>query len=186
MMKPAELNNHKLGLSNPGLQSAQGVLRGTTAMFRRINFSGGFSMAEILITVGILVVVIVSLFQLFIYCSSLAQLSIDITKSVVLAQSKMEEIRQYNYDLIPVDYVSTGTPGNTFSFTSGVGKGVIYINSTNTDLLQVDVVVSWQEPNQRIIGEDLNFNGALDGGEDVNGNGVLDSPVHFTTLIARK
>ena len=38
----------------------------------------------------------------------------------------------------------------------------------------------------RVIGEDKNLNGTLDGGEDSNANGRLDSPGQILTLMAQR
>lgn len=134
----------------------------------------------------IVAITLVSMMRVFIYCSTLAEISRNLTAAMAEAQNTVEQIRNHNYSSIAVDYGSGGTPGNTFSLTLLNGKGAITINSSNADLLQVDVVVSWQDQNNRIVGEDLDLDGVLDVGEDANGNGVLDSPVKLSTLVARR
>ena len=69
--------------------------------------SRGFSLAELLITVFILVTVIVILLQLFIYNSVLAELSGNMGNAMSEAQTKMEEIRNHDFDKIVLDYTST-------------------------------------------------------------------------------
>ena len=147
----------------------------------------GFTLVEILITSTILIIVIVGLIQLFIYCSILSESTGNLSVALTEGQAKIEEIRNHDYSLTSTDYASSGTPGNKFSLTQVTGKGVIYINSSNSDLLQVDIVVCWiNNQNDRVIGEDLDLDGVLDAGEDVNGNGRFDSPVTLVTNIAKK
>lgn len=81
----------------------------------------------------------------------------------------------------------------SFDLTQLNGKGVIYIFNNHAsyseitpELLGVQVVISWQDKYNRIIGEDSDLDGVLDAGEDKNGNGRLDSLVNlFTTLTSR-
>src|SRR4029077_768929 len=84
--------------------------------------SKGFSLAELLVTIGILVTVIVILLQLFIYNSILAELSGNMGFAMSEAQSKMEEIKNSDFAVITTNYASGGTPGNTFNLSQGQGK----------------------------------------------------------------
>ena len=147
----------------------------------------GFTLIEVVVTVGILVIVMTNLLGLFIYCSTLAQTSGNVTLAIREAQGMLDEIRDHSYSLITTDYAAGGTPGNIFNLNQLNGKGVIYFESApNPDLLQVKVVVSWKNKDTRVIGEDANLNGILDAGEDKNANGQLDSIVSLTTMIARR
>ena len=146
----------------------------------------GFSLAELLVTVGILVTVIVILLQLFIYNSVLAELSGNMGYAISDAQTKIEEIKNSTYSSIATNYASGGTPGNTFNLSQGQGKGVIYIDSSNADLLEVSVVICWRNKDGRVIGEDTDIDGALDAGEDLNGNGKIDSKVNLILKIASR
>ena len=130
----------------------------------------GFSLAELLVTCGILVTVVVILLQLFIYNSVLAELSGNMAYAMSETQAKIEEIKNSDFSLITTNYASGGTPGNTFNLSQGQGIGIIYIDSSNASLLEVSVVVCWRNKNGRIIGEDTNLNGILDAGEDLNSN----------------
>lgn len=106
--------------------------------------------------------------------------------ALINAQSKLEEMRNESFSLITTNYGSGGTPGNTFDMSPGTGKGVIYIDSSNSNLLAVTISISWRNQNGRIIGEDADLDGILDAGEDTNGDGQLNSPVTMTSLIARR
>ena len=147
----------------------------------------GVTLIEILVALFVLVIGILGTLQLFSYCAYLAEMSGNTNYIIDQAQSKIDEMRSSSFSLIATNYASGGTPGNTLTLTNPTAKGVIIIDSSTADLLQVEINVSWKnERNDRIIGEDLDLDGVLDAGEDVNGNGKLDSPVKLITLIARK
>ena len=156
--------------------------------FKKMHHSKkGFSLVEVLLVTGIIVATLGGLIQLFIYCSLLSELSGNLTIVLSEAQGKLEEIRSHNYGLIVTDYSSGGTPGNTFDLTQVTGKGMIYIDSTNPDLLKVEIMASWKNKKSgRIVGEDSNLNGAIDAGEDLNSNGKLDSMATLVSWIARR
>ncbi|MBI5149865.1 MAG: prepilin-type N-terminal cleavage/methylation domain-containing protein [Candidatus Omnitrophica bacterium] len=111
----------------------------------------GFTLVEVLIAVGLLAIVIVGLLQLFVYCSRLAEDAGNTTLAINEAQNKMEEIRNHDFDAITADYASGGTPGNTFTLTSLNGTGAITISPVGGDpqLLQMQIVVNWQNKNGR-------------------------------------
>ena len=146
----------------------------------------GFTLVEVLITAAVTSIVTVGLIQLFIYCSMLSQLAGNLTNATTDALTRLEEIRDHDYDLVTTDYASGGTPGNTFDPTQGTGKGIIYIDASNTDLLQIEIDISFQNKNGRIVGEDTDIDGVLDAGEDTDGDGKLTSPVKLISLVARR
>ena len=148
----------------------------------------GFSLVELLVVVGILVTVIVILLRVFIYNSVLAELSGNIAYAMSEAQAKLEEIRNSDYSLITTNYASGGTPGNTFNLSQGQGKGVIYIDSSNTSLLEISVVVCWKNKDGRVIGEDTDLDGVLDAGEDLSSppNNKIDSKATLVLKIAKR
>jgi len=146
----------------------------------------GFTLAELVFVAGILSFTLVGMMKLYIYTSTQAEMAGNVTIAVSQAQNKLEEIRNHAYDMIATDYGSGGTPGNTFDLSILTGKGAVYIDSSNSELLVLEVVVSWMDKYNRIIGEDANLNGVLDGGEDANGNGKLDSPVRLMSMITER
>lgn len=155
-------------------------------MDNRVRSQAGFSMVELLIGIAIIAFILISMMELFIYTSSQAQMAGNVTQAVSQGQSKMEEIRNHTYANIVADYSSGGSPGSTFDLTGITGKGRIYIDSSNAELLQIKVVVSWRDKYSRVVGEDKNLNGSLDSGEDANGNGQLNSPVELVSMITRR
>jgi len=148
--------------------------------------NSAFTLVELLVVIAILSFVLVALLRLFVACGVLVNMSQCITAATIDAQNKIEEIRNSDFDDITTNYVSSGTPGNTFNLTTLTGKGVIYIDSSNPDLLQIDIVVCFQDRYGRIYGEDVDLDGALDGGEDLDGDNRIDSLVTVSTLISEK
>lgn len=150
------------------------------------NNNNGFMLAELVVLLGILAVAVTSILQLFIHTNTLAEMAGHKTAAVSEAQTKIEQIRTVSFDDIATNYSSGGTPGNTFDTSLLRGKGVIYIDASNSELLEVEVVVCWRDNFDRIIGEDLDLDGVLDSGEDINANGKIDSPVRLVTFYTRR
>ncbi|MCQ9208039.1 MAG: prepilin-type N-terminal cleavage/methylation domain-containing protein [Omnitrophica bacterium] len=146
----------------------------------------GFTLIELMFTAGVMAVVLGGLLQLFIYCMNLGELSGNTTVATAQAQSKLEEIRNHNFADIVTDYSLGGTVGNTFTLTNLDGMGVIYIDDTNAELLEIEIAVSFRTRPNRVIGADKNLNGILDSGEQESGYGKLDSPVRIISLRARR
>lgn len=152
--------------------------------FLRHKIKSGASLSEVLVATAIVAMAAVTMIKLFLYCVDHSDLARNMTRAVTDAQSKMEEIKDHTYSLIPTDYAAGGTPGNIFTTTNGMG--VIYIDSTNPDLLQIKAAVCWQNRNGRIMGEDTNLNGTLEAGEDLNNNAEIDSPATLISLMAKR
>ena len=149
----------------------------------------GFTLVEIVFVAAISAFILVGMIHLYILTSVQSEVAGKMTLAVSEAQNKLEEIRNTPYSEIATDYASGGTPGNTFDLTLLEGKGVIYIDSSNPELLGLEVVVCWKDKYDRVIGEDLNLNGMLDDGEDSTTSGTLgkiDSPVILKTMITRR
>ena len=154
--------------------------------FSKKNNQSAFSLVEVLLAASILVVAIFVLIELFTYCSPLANSAGNMGIAINEAQKILEEIKNTNFDSIATNYASGGTPGNTFNISQPTGKGVIYLDTSNADLIRVDVVICWQNANGRVIGEDKDLDGLASVSEDVNGNGQVDSPVTLSSFIARR
>ena len=150
-------------------------------MKKILQTSQGFTLVELLMAVIILGFVLVGLIQVFLQCSVLAELSSNKTTAMSELQGKMEEIRNSTYSSIAGTYDNA-----TFDLSQLTGKGVIDVDSTNADLLEIKIVASWQNKYGRIIGEDLNLDGVLDAGEDTDGDGALSSIATLMTKIASR
>jgi len=150
------------------------------------NSIKGFTLTELVIAMAILVIVLLGLTQVFIYCMVLSESAGNATVCMAEIQGKLEEMRSHNFPDIAADYSAGGSLGDIFTLSQLNGTGVIFIDNTNPQLLEVRIVASWQEKANRIVGEDTNLNGILDAGEDSNGNGGLDSPVSLVSLIVER
>ena len=151
--------------------------------------SKGFTLVELLFATLILGFTLVGLLQVFFRCNVLAQMAQDKSAAMSLVQGKMEEIRNYTYSSIAADYASGGAVGDTFSLTPLTGMGVVYIDeftAGDANLLQIKIVGSYEDRFERIIGEDLDLDGDLDGGEDVDGDGDLSSITSLISFIASR
>ena len=126
----------------------------------------------------IIILVFLGMLLGFIKCLELHELSRNSFVALTAVKTKMEDIK----NTALTDLVTTH---NNVTFTSAdlTGMGVSYVDNTNADLFEITVVFCWRQKNGRVIGEDQNLNGQLDGGEDANGNGRLDSPVEVVSYI---
>lgn len=162
-------------------------LRTKREMLQYKIFRSGFSLIEIMIAMSILIFSFTLLVRLFIHCLNAGDSAKDLSIAMGETQGKLEEIRNYSsFSSIVTDYGQGGNPGNIFSLNQLNATGVIYINSSNTDLLEIEIVTSLRTVDDRVIGEDQDLDGILDGGEDVNGNGKFDSPVSLVSVFAKR
>ena len=148
------------------------------------KYKSGFTLLELMIAVGVLVVALVGLLGVFAHLMLLNENSSKLTLAVTACQAKLEEMRNSSFSTLYLNY--NGTNFNPAGFSSGEAKGAISINNSNPNLLQVFVSVSWRTRANRVIGEDKNLNGIRDAGEDSNANGRLDSPGQIATLMAQR
>lgn len=149
----------------------------------------GFTLLELLVSVVILVLVLVVLLQLYLYWFNLSETAASFFYAASQTQEKLEEIRNrsfYDFDSIVVDYGSGGSPGNIFNLQQGNATGVIYVNNTNPELLEIEIVTSLLANTGRVVGEDADLDGILDAGEDANGNGKFDSPVTLKSFLTKR
>jgi len=141
----------------------------------------GFTLVEALVAAGILVFAICAILVTYISCFILISTSKNVNIATNAAFGLIEEIRSTPFTQISNDY-------NGLNFTLNdipQSMGVVYVDDTNPELLEVTVSVCWQQV-LRVIGEDKNLNGVLDAGEDTNGNGKIDSSVQLVTRIVNK
>lgn len=153
-------------------------------IMQRKNSRDGFTLVELMIAVGVLVVALVGLLGVFAHLMLLNENSSKLTLAVTACQAKLEEMRNSSFSTLYLSY--NGANFNPAGFSSGEAKGAISINNSNPNLLQVFISVSWMTRSNRVIGEDKNLNGVLNAGEDSNANGRLDSPGQIATLMAQR
>ena len=114
-----------------------------------IRYHQAFTLPELLMAILTLSIVLTGAMSIFIYCTILTDNSRNLHQSIEEAHSKLEEIRNHDYDQIITDY-----HGTSFSLAQPSGAtGTIAVNEVGADvaadLLQVDITVSWQNKNSR-------------------------------------
>lgn len=136
------------------------------------------TLPELMISVVVFIVAIVGILYSYVKCLELQDLGRNTSIATQAVRNKMESIKNSTFATL------FGTFNNTIFTATGInGKGVIYVDNSNPNLLQIKIVFCWKQPNGRQIGEDKNLNGVLDAGEDTNANGQLDSYVQITSNI---
>ena len=154
-------------------------------MIRFIDNRKGFTLIEVMLAAAFLVIVLSGLLATYISCFELISTSRNLTLAVNAAQGKIEEIRDHSFNQVYSDYHNSTFTVSEMS--AGSSQGVVYVNNTNPDLLEVIVSVCWRQRANRIIGEDLDLDGVLDTGEDTSpNNNIIDSPAQIVTLITAR
>jgi len=138
----------------------------------------GFTLPELLIATVILMLVFVGMLLGYIRGMELSEMSRNSSRAILLAKSRVEQIRNTPFNQLVATYDNTA-----FSTVGLNGIGVSYVDDADPELFQITVTVCWREKNGRIIGEDSDLDGILDPGEDMNGNGMLDSYAQIVTQL---
>jgi len=146
-----------------------------------LKTSSGFSLAELLVAAMIMAVALIALLGGYVTCLELVKLATNTSLALEACQAKMEEIVAEDIDLIKLNFDQIA-----FDPAGLNGKGVSYIDDTNPDLIKISIFVSWQQKPDKVIGEDSDLDGQIDGGEDANLNNMLDSPAEVTTFLSRR
>ena len=141
----------------------------------------GFTLPELLIAAVVFLIAFVGILLSYLRCMELSELSQNSSLAVAAVKSEMEKVK----DTAFVDILGNFDKKN-FTANGINGKGVSYVDSTNSRLLKVTISFSWKQKSGIIVGEDKNINGQLDAGEDKNGNGVLDSIVEAASYVYDK
>ena len=154
----------------------------------KARFIAGFTLIELMLAVSILAICLCGILLTYINMYMMSDLSRDFTLVNSAIQAKMEEAKKTSYDNL------SALNGATFDingFISGNAKARIEVSDVTIRaapaeiLKKVKITSCFFKSRLRVVGEDLNCNGALDSGEDQNGNGNLDRPVELITLMAR-
>lgn len=149
----------------------------------------GFTVAEVLVALTILAVSLCGLLLTYLNMFVLADLTRDAASAESALRARVEEIKSVPFD----NLTSESGPFNLtdYGFSSGLqSMGTVEVTSNfagyNGTLTMIRAVATYVS-RDRVIGEDVNFNGQLDEdeGEDTNGNHRLDSPVELITLIVK-
>jgi Tfp pilus assembly protein PilV len=146
----------------------------------------GFTIVEVMVTTFVLVVAICGLLGLFLSSIVLNETSRNASLATQAAQARLEELKN-------VIFSDLSTYNNTAFAVSGFGAGLakgrvevsdtIY-NTSDYNLKKVHISVSWKQNANRIVGEDINLDGAYEVSEDKNNNGEINSPAEIYTFIS--
>lgn len=146
--------------------------------------SSGFTLLELMIVCGIVVIVLVGILATFVTCYDLAETSRNANLAQAQSRTVLENMRGIAFTSISGTY-----NGYTFTVAGMAGNsslGHVVVDSSDASLLKVDVGVCWKQRNNRIIGECREDAGGNVVFSDANGNGILDSPVQVTTLMTQR
>lgn len=144
-------------------------------------YRSGFTLMEVLLATVILASVISAILAAYYSCFVLISTSKNMNITMDAAMGLMEGIRNSAFNQIVDDYDGLNFVVNDIPQS----RGVVYVDDTNSELLNVTISVCWRQGN-RIIGEDTNLNGQLDAGEVDNGNNIIDSPAQLVSIIANR
>jgi prepilin-type N-terminal cleavage/methylation domain-containing protein len=148
---------------------------------KRIKNKAGFTLAELALSVAIFAITAVGIASVFISSASISESAGNITSMVNIAREEIEDtVRGTTYDNLN-NYFKL--PPNSPTDTSIACYVSDHPNINN--LRQVTIVVCYREGLNRVIGEDSDLDGVLDGGEDLNADGRLSSLCEITYFIGR-
>ncbi|HPB67929.1 MAG TPA: hypothetical protein PLT76_08240 [Candidatus Omnitrophota bacterium] len=143
----------------------------------KLNTPQGLTLPELLIATIILLPLFVGTIFSFIKCMELSEMARHSSMAVLACKNKMAEIENTTFAQVYGNFNNT-----TFTTPDLNGTGVVYVNNSNPDVLEISASFSWRERTGRVFGEDQDLDGQIDAGEDVNGNGILDSIVQLASV----
>lgn len=141
----------------------------------------GFTLLELMIASGVLVIVMAGLLSAYINCLEMNETTKNSNLALGAVQEELENLRKAPFQTLNATYTfyATGPLANL-----SLGR-VVIDSATNSSFYRVDAGMCWEQRNSRIIGECVDNNGTLLF-NDTNGNGILDSPVQLTTYVAQR
>lgn len=148
----------------------------------RLRFKrNGFTLLELMIASGVLVIVLAGLLSAYINCLEMNETTKNSNLALGAVQEELENLRKAPFQTLNTTYTfyATGPLANL-----SLGRADID-STTNSSFYRVDVGMCWKQRNSRIIGECIDNNGTLVF-NDTNANGILDSPVQLTTYMAQR
>lgn len=144
------------------------------------------SMIELVVVIGVAAVFSSIMLKWFIVMDETSQVSMGQLTAIREADTILEDMKVLSNADVVANYSSGGNPGNLILLTLLDGQAQVEIDSSNFDLLEVNIYLHWRDKNGRVYGEDLDFDGVLDAGEDFNSNGFLDSSYSMSALLAQR
>ena len=157
----------------------------TGALRRSIT---GFTLIEVALALAILAVTLSGLLLTYVSMFVLTDMQRDHALASNALLARLEEIRAMDFNDISTaagafNLTDYGFPANQSS--RGRVDVVTSFSGYPATLTKVRLVASYATRLNRSVGEDRNYNGALDSGEDVNNNSRLDSAAEVVSLIAK-
>ncbi len=148
-----------------------------------MNNKTGFTLVEILISMMIMSIAFASTFQLINYLIQKNEANEVAVLCTNVAQGLMDEIRNVNFDDIVGNYNNMQFSLNELTNRNITHLGLVRVSELEVGfLLRVKIIICWRQ-RDRMMGEDVNFDGVLNTDEDINGNGELDSPCSIEAAI---
>jgi len=143
----------------------------------------GFTLLELIITIGITVSSFAALLATFIICLDLFETTKNSNFALNTEIKIIEEMRRSNFLNLYSNY--NGYIFQVSGMDPDLNVGYVSIDNSDPDLLEVNIGVCWLQKSGRIVGEGYLDNGILEF-SDNNGNGILDSPVTLTTYMTQR
>ncbi len=140
----------------------------------------GFTLLELLIASGILVIALTGLLSALIGCLEMAETAKNSNLALGAVQEELENLRK-----VPLSTLNTSYTFYATGPLANASLGRVTIDKSNTTYYRVDIGMCWKQRNSRIIGECADNSGTLVF-NDTNANGILDSPVQTTTYMAQR
>ncbi|QAT17375.1 protein containing Prepilin-type cleavage/methylation [Candidatus Velamenicoccus archaeovorus] len=152
------------------------------------RYPAGFTLIEVVLALAILAVTLSGLLLTYVSMFVLTDMQRDHALASNSLLARLEEIRAMDFDSIPAaagpfNLTDYGFPANRSS--RGRVEVTTSFSGYPATLTKVRLVASYATRLNRTVGEDRNFNGALDVGEDVNNNSRLDSSAEVVSLVAK-
>ena len=124
----------------------------------RKGAKGGFSLIEVVVALAVISIALLSMLTMMLNTTNLKEVGRQRTLAKQAAMAKLEELKAQDFDSIVPDY-GTGGPQNTFEVEgltgidalNPVAQGVISIDNSNPDLLDLTIVVTWQGLGNQIL-----------------------------------
>jgi len=166
----------------------------------KARFKKGFVLLEVMLATAIAAFAVCGILLTYITGMDLIRISKNASIATSAAQGVLERIRNTPFPVIPgMIFVVNGTNYPPIVVNSNLtrwnfplpvnnlptNRCAVYVNNTDPEFLLITISVCWRQGN-RVIGEDINLNGALDAGEDTNGNLIIDSTVELITQMVNR
>lgn len=114
-------------------------------MKRYLNQQSGFTLVELVITATFVAAAVTAIVGLFIAVNSLSRQSRNLSTVTALVEQRIETYRNK-----PFAAIATGSPAETFTNAlpaeiKGPRTAVVNVTQPQTDLMRIDVVVTYYE-----------------------------------------